>query len=71
MINCKFCSDTGVVLYNKTINDKEYVYAAKCICSKSNNFNYDGTKVEDTKNKSDYYIPKVSEIDLDKCKILN
>ena len=30
--NCNLCSDTGVVLYRQVIDQKEYDFAAQCVC---------------------------------------
>lgn len=70
-INCKLCQDKGYILYRKTIDKQQYDHIAHCVCAKGNNYKYDGTKVESEDNKSEFYIPSIEEIDLNKCNLIN
>jgi len=60
---CNKCNGTGYVFYTKMVEGKPYQYAAVCDCGRQKR--YDGRKVEDAKNRSDYYIPTVAETGLD------
>lgn len=60
--NCEKCNNTGYIIYTKIVDNKPYRYAAVCECGRQKR--YDGQKVENLKNKSDYYIPTVQEIGL-------
>lgn len=58
--------DTGVIFYDKQVNGTRYEHIAHCICSRGNDFRYDGRSCAD--HKTDYYIPSVEQ-DFDKEKI--
>ena len=58
--NCDKCNNKGYLLYTKTINGMNYTYACVCDCGRQKR--YDGTKVQDIKNKSKFYIPTLQEI---------
>ena len=60
--DCKKCNGTGYVFYIKEINNRKYQYAAVCDCGRREKYN--GTKCTDAKNKSNYYIPTITEIGL-------
>lgn len=60
---CNKCGNTGYVLYKKLIDNKPYTYSAVCDCGRANR--YDGKEIADPKNKSEYYIPTITEIGLE------
>ena len=60
---CDKCNGTGYIFYTKIIEGKPYQYAAVCDCGRQKR--YDGRKVEDVKNRSDYHIPTIAETGLD------
>ena len=60
--DCKKCNGTGYVSYINEIINRKYQYAAVCDCGRREK--YDGTKCTDAKNKSNYYIPTITEIGL-------
>lgn len=60
---CQKCSNTGYVLYTRIVDNKPYTYSAVCDCGRANR--YDGKEIVDPKNKSDYYIPTMTEIGLE------
>jgi len=59
---CEKCDNTGYVRYYKNIDDQQYLYMAVCDCGRQEKF--DGRKCLDPKNKSEYYIPTMQEINL-------
>ena len=59
---CKACKGTGIVLYKKIINGREYEYASQCNCPNATGLDYDGQKCKIEKNKSDYYLPKTVDV---------
>lgn len=61
-VECKKCNGTGFIMYKKKINNMEYPFVASCDCTSGNNYKYDGTKVADERNRSNYYIPSISEV---------
>jgi len=65
-IDCQKCKGDGVIFYKKIITDGnrkiEYTYVARCTCQNAEDFKYNGTKLNDTKNRSNYYIPSVEEL---------
>ena len=64
--DCEKCKGEGFILYQKIINDGnrkiEYTYVARCTCQNAEDFKYNGTKINDIKHRSKYYIPSVEEI---------
>lgn len=64
--NCKICNGTGYVTYKRTsekgANDFLYEYGAICKCR--TNPKYEGWKITDERNKSNYYIPYIEEVSL-------
>ena len=60
--NCKICKNNGFIAYTKEIEGTKYQYIASCNCSNSINFQYDGMKCKDLRNRSAFYIPKYSDI---------
>ena len=69
MINCNLCKDTGIVMYEKTVNGNQYEFASHCTCRKGEKYKYDGTKIEDEKNRSNYYVTNIKDVDLDRCRL--
>ena len=61
--DCNKCGNTGYVIYTKIVEGKPYKYAAICDCGRQKR--YDGRQIADERNRSDYYIPTISEIGLD------
>mgnify|MGYP004521825879 CR=1 FL=1 len=64
--NCKICNGTGYVTYKRTTekgaNDLLYEYGAICKCRTKPK--YEGWKITDEKNRSNYYIPLLDEINI-------
>ena len=58
---CTKCKD-GLIFYKKIVNGSEYQYVARCECTKGNKYAYDGRTLKDEKNRSDYYVPVISQI---------
>ena len=63
-VQCKKCNGTGAIFYKKMIEDREYEYVARCECQNGLEFAYDGTKISDTKNRSYYYVPTLTQLNL-------
>ena len=65
-----FVKIDGFIIYKKIIKngDKEYTYdfVARCNCKNGEKFNYDGTKVNDSRLRSKYYISSISQLNLNK-----
>lgn len=61
--DCKKCGGTGYIVYTKVINGNPYKYSAVCDCGRQER--YDGKKCNEPKNKSEYYIPTISETGLE------
>lgn len=61
--DCSKCGNTGYVIYTKVIDGHSYRFGAVCECGRQKR--YDGRQVADERNRSDYYIPTVSEIGLE------
>lgn len=57
---CKKCNGTGYVPYTKIIDGRKYQYFAVCDCGIQKR--YDGRNCEDLRNRSEYYIPTLSEL---------
>ena len=62
--DCKKCNGVGVIFYKKIIDGFEYDFVARCDCNNGQNYAYDGRKVSDPKNRSNYYIPTLEQINL-------
>ena len=60
---CNKCNGTGFVMYKKTIKNVQQDYVARCDCIAGNDYNYDGSTVADERYRTDYYIPKISDIE--------
>lgn len=62
--NCKICNGTGYVTYKRTsekgADDLLYEYGAICKCRTKPK--YEGWKITDERNRSNYYIPYIEEI---------
>lgn len=69
-VDCKKCKGNGFITYTKFVQEGykklPYLFIAKCDCKNGENYNYDGRKLEDKANKSDYYIPNLQQINLTK-----
>lgn len=67
-VECKICHGDGVVKYFKKIDNGDrqldYEYYARCKCQNGNEFNYDGTRISDTKHRSKFYIPLMTQLNL-------
>lgn len=61
--DCPKCGNTGYVIYTKVIDGHSYKFGAVCECGRQKR--YDGRQVADERNRSDYYIPTVSEIGIE------
>lgn len=64
--NCKICNGTGYVTYKRTsekgADNLLYEYGAICKCRTKTK--YEGWKITDERNKSNYYIPFIEEINI-------
>lgn len=65
-VECNKCKGEGLIFYKRFIDNGnkkiEYEYVARCDCQNGTEFYYDGTKISDSKHRSKFYIPLVSEI---------
>lgn len=59
---CNKCNGTGFVMYKRTERNCVYDCVARCDCIAGNEYNYDGKAVADERHRTDYYIPKISDI---------
>ncbi len=59
---CPICQNNGFVLYKKRANGLEYEHIAYCECPAGLNYMYDGTKMKDPRNRSNYIVPSYKEI---------
>lgn len=64
---CNICKDRGYVIYIKEVDKHTYEHFARCTCQQGEKYKYDGTKLEDEKNRSKFYIPSITDIDFNKC----
>ena len=63
-VHCDICKGIGAIFYKKVVDGFTYDFVARCECENGLNYAYDGTKVKDSKHRSDYYIPTLSQINL-------
>ena len=67
-VDCKKCHGLGVIFYKKIIDNGdrnlEYEYAARCNCENAKEYIYDGTKINDVKNRSKFYVASALELGL-------
>lgn len=67
-VACNICNGDGVIKYYREIeNGGEklvYEYYARCNCENGKEFNYDGTTISDTKHRSKFYIPLITQLNL-------
>lgn len=61
-VECKVCKGTGIAIYKKVIDGREYEYACQCNCKNAIGLDYDGSKCKDERNRSNYYLAKVQEV---------
>ena len=63
-IDCPICGGTGYVIYKKKIKDgdRELIYDYAAICRCGNSKQYKGWEIQDTKHRSNYYIPYADEL---------
>lgn len=61
--DCQKCGNTGYIIYTKIIDGRPYQHMAVCDCKRQHS--YDGSKCTNPKDKSEYYVPTVSEIGLE------
>lgn len=65
-VECNKCHGLGLVFYKKYINNGdrklEYEYAARCSCKNGLEYVYDGRKVNDERNRSNFYIATAQEL---------
>lgn len=59
---CKLCNGTGYVLQERIENGRSYTYALLCNCKNANGKEYDGTKIKDERQKSDFYLEKAENV---------
>ena len=62
VVPCKACRGTGIVIYHKVIDGREYEYAAQCNCPNAIGLDYDGSKIQDKEHRSNYYLPKAVDV---------
>lgn len=58
-IKCEKCKNRGFYIYTKNHNGIDYDFIVKCDCSED--FDYDGRKMKNPRNKTKYYIPSQAE----------
>lgn len=67
-----FAKIIGFIIYQKIIKngDKEYSYdyVARCECDNGDVYKFNGNKVNDSKLRSKYYIPSITELHLNQRK---
>lgn len=67
-VDCEKCNGLGIIFYKKIINNGdrnlEYEYVARCNCENAKEFTYDGTKINDVRYSSKFYIPSAMELGL-------
>lgn len=63
-IDCPICNGTGYVIYKKKLKDgdRELIYDYAAICRCGNAKQYKGWEIQDTKHRSNYYIPFADEL---------
>lgn len=59
---CDKCNGTGFALFKRKEFGNEYQYIARCECVAGEKYNYDGRVLSDERNRSEYYIRKISDI---------
>lgn len=64
--NCKICNGTGYVTYKRTSEKgaDNFLYEYVAICKCRTKPKYEGWKITDERNKSNYYIPYIEEVNL-------
>jgi len=65
-IDCPICNGTGYVIYKKKLKDgdRELIYDYAAICRCGNAKQYKGWEIQDTKHRSNYYIPFADELEI-------
>ena len=67
-VKCDICQGLGLIPYFVLRKDGskniKYQYFAKCSCLNGNEYDYDGTKIQEKRNRSDNYIPDFDELGL-------
>ncbi len=57
---CQQCKGLGIILEKRILNNGvqeiEYTYALRCNCLNGIRFVYDGSKIDDNKHRSKFYI---------------
>lgn len=61
-VPCKACEGSGIILYKKVEDGREYEFASLCNCANAIGKGYDGRFVADKEHRSNYYIPRAVEI---------
>ena len=61
-VPCKACGGTGIVLYKKIVEGREYEFASQCNCKNAIGLDYDGSTIADKENRSDYYLAKATDV---------
>ena len=59
---CDKCQDTGFVLIKVIENDLPYEHVVACDCPLGNDKVYDGRTVSDVRYRTQYRIPRYSEL---------
>ena len=59
---CKICNGLGFVLYKKYIAEMDMTYECVAYCECSTEYQFDGAKCKNDKNKSKYYIKSYKEV---------
>lgn len=59
---CQYCNGTGYRLITEIKNDVPYKFALACDCKNGDNKLYDGKKIEDARYRSNYIVPRFSQM---------
>lgn len=62
--DCPICGGSGYIIYKRKIKDgeRELIYEYSAMCNCGNGKQYKGWEIQDTKHRSNYYIPYKEEL---------
>lgn len=65
-VECEKCGGKGFVIYIKEVDNGgskiPYEYIARCNCKNGDNFIYNGSNIDDSEHRSNYYVPTINEL---------
>ena len=59
---CKLCNGTGYRSIIEMDNNRPYEYVVACDCANGDNKLYDGRTIKDEKHRTNYIVPRYSQI---------